>query len=614
MKPRKGAVKPRTLLVPMLMAVVIAGLGTVSGSAKGEVSALAKTSNKVKPTPASFTTTSSVADGSTLSGSLTWTATPKGASVQKVEFLIDGATRWTENWAPYQFNGDTGALDTTTLSDGTHTLAVVAYAVGGQTVVAKASVKVSNSVPPPPAFTTTSSVAGGSTLSGSLTWTATPKGASVQKVEFLIDGALRWTEYSAPYQFNGDTGALDTTTLSDGTHTLAVVAYAVNGRRTATVQSSVTVSNKSNLAYPSAPTDLHVTDSSQQTSLTAAWTAVTGAAGYRVGRNGVALADTARTTYTWTGLTCGTTYSLTVQPETSTSDTRGKVATGSATTASCAPSGGGGGGDGGGGGNPVAFKGDFEPGDISQWQSTSWGGAQCLNYGLPNDSNDTYGDLYVLGDIVAKGSYSGRVDLPAAGTSNACELLRGRTIAMDDEWYSMEVRFPSNWQEPSPAGWGMVLAQFNFEGIWGFPLGISAHSNYVGLTLNSGLCKSITSGDPTCQYSSGIQGNVPSQYIIPISDFSTGVWHQLLIHVKWTNGNDGIVEGFHRLRGQTTWTRTVSFIGYPTLQRTSTFTPVAADRTVDKIGAYRGAASFSLSIWQDNFCQATSMAAAESCF
>lgn len=257
----------------------------------------------------------------------------------------------------------------------------------------------------------------------------------------------------------------------------------------------------------------------------------------------------------------------------------------------------------------MAFTGNFETGDIKPWQSTFWGGAQCTNYGV-----HVNGNLYIETDSVAKGLFSARFDLPAANSYNSCELLRGRTIAMDDEWYSMEIRFPSDWAEPSSTGWGLEMAQLNFQSIWGTPVGVVAHSNYVDLILNAGLCYPPKSGNPSCQYSSGIGGNLPEQHIIPTSAFSPGTWHQLLIHVKWTNGNDGIIEGFHRLRGETTWTRTASLSGYPTLQRTSSYTPVASDRTVDKIGAYRGRASFPLSVWQDNFCQATTMAAAESCF
>ena len=494
--------------------------------------------------------------------------------------------------------------------------------------------------------------------------------------------------------------------------------------RTASCNPSVggsTRSSASSRAYPDAPSDLRLTGATQ-TSLTASWSGVLGASGYRVGRNGLALADTAQAGYTWTGLVCGTTYSLSVQPETSTKDTSGRVATITDTTSACGRSGNetssagqaspeqtppftlstsiangaivsrsvtwtansqgtsvarvefvvdgvlrwtehlapyqfngdpGGvldtttlrdgahvlsvvayatdgrtasvqvaitvanaalGTAGNGTTTSIAFEANFDSNDISRWQSTPLGGAQCLNYRVNSDSGITRGNFYASSDASAKGHSSGRFDLPAASVNNACELLRGRTVAMDDEWYAMEVKFPSGWSEPSPAEWGMSLAQFNFENIWGSPLSLTAHSNYVDVNLNSGMCTSFTARNPSCQYSSGIQGNVPRQHILPSSAFSVAAWHQFLIHVRWTNSNDGIVEGFHRTRGQTTWTETASLRGYPTLQRTSSFTPSANDRTVDKIGAYRGAASFPVSIWLDNFCQATSRSAAETCF
>ena len=604
--------RPRSLIVLVLTAISIVVLGIAPGAARAKNNlSVSSTVNGV-----------SLKKATSLSGSVVWSASPAGSAVSKVAFLIDDVPRWTESSAPYRFHGDpTGVLDTTTLSNGNHRFTAVAYSTTGQTALTRAWVKVLNRLQPTP-FTVTSSIGNGSTISGRLTWSAVPQGATVESIEFFVDGVSRWTEALAPYQFNGDpNGALDTTALDNGGHTLAVLARAVDGR-TATARLSVRVANRpassnGQQTYPDAPRDLHITDSSQQTSLTAAWTAVRGASGYRVGRDGMALTDTDRTTYTWPGLTCATAYTLSVQPEKSARETNGRVATVTATTAACpappaavppappppppppppVPP-------------PVAFRGDFETANIAPWQATTWGGAQCVNYGVPSG----VGTLHVVDDTVAKGSYSARFDLPAADTSNSCELLRGRTIAMDDEWYSMEIRLPSDWQEPSPTGWGLELAQFNFQSIWGTPVGVVAHSNYVDLILNAGLCSPAKSGNPSCQYSSGIGGNLPRQHVIPTSAFSTGSWHQLLIHVKWTNGNDGVVEGFHRLRGETTWTRTATLAGYPTLQRTTDYTPVASDQTVDKIGAYRGKASFPLSIWQDNFCQATSMAAAERCF
>jgi hypothetical protein len=623
-EPRFGG--PRHLIVLVVLALAIMVPGSLPGAA----------SARSGPFVSSTVGGVDLKKNPVLTGPVVWTASVSGSQVSKVEFLIDDKQLWTESSAPYRFHGDpTGVLDTTTLTNGNHRLAVVAYSTSGRTAVAKARVKISNRVQV--TFTVASNVANGATVDGAVIWTASPQGAPVEDVQFLVDGVSRWTEAVAPYRFKGDpNGVLDTTTLDDGVHALAVVARANDGR-IATDRISVKVAThvapgKNQQTYPDAPNDLRVTDSSQQTSLTAAWTAVRGAVSYRIGRNGVALVDTTRTIHTWTGLSCGASYMLSVQPERSTSDTKGSVATVAARTASCSstvsppppppatppppspapppptappspapppspetP--------------PVTFKGDFETGDIAPWQSTHWGGAQCKNYRVP-----AQGNLNLVKDVVAKGAFAARFDLPASGSSNSCELLRGRTIGLDDEWYSMEIRLPADWQEPSPAGWGMSLAQLNFQNIWGSPVSLIAHGDEVDLVLNAGLCTSLKSGNPGCQYTSGIGGNIPRQHIIPTSSFSTGAWHELLIHVKWTNSNDGILEGFHRLRGESAWTKTTALSGYPTLQRTADYTPTASDPTVDKIGAYRGLASFPVSIWQDNFCQGTVKAAVESCF
>ena len=68
---------------------------------------------------------------------------------------------------------------------------------------------------------TTSPVAGASVV-GSVKWAATTD-KTAREVRFLIDGQPRWTEYNAPYTFNGE-GYLDTTGLSTGAHKLTVRA------------------------------------------------------------------------------------------------------------------------------------------------------------------------------------------------------------------------------------------------------------------------------------------------------------------------------------------------------------------------------------------------------
>ena len=221
-------------------------------------SATVSVSNAAKPPPppTPFTTTSTIANGATLSGSLTWTASPSGATVSRVDFLIDGVVKWTEKLSPYYFNGDGSKLDTTTLVNGSHTLSVNAYSTDGHSATVSSSVTVSNSSapppPPPPPLTVTSNLANGATLSGPVTWTGSTSGSTVSKVDFMVDGAVKSTDLTAPYQYNGDGGALDTTTLANGSHTLAEKATATDGR-TATTSSTVTVSNSSSAPPPPPP-------------------------------------------------------------------------------------------------------------------------------------------------------------------------------------------------------------------------------------------------------------------------------------------------------------------------------------------------------------------------
>jgi Glycosyl hydrolases family 16/Bacterial Ig domain len=97
----------------------------------------------------------SIRDGTTLSGSITWTATPAPSRrVSSVHFFIDGVDKWTDQRRPYQFNGDpNGKLDTTTLSNGTHTFRVNASWSRGATAsnTVTGTVNTAASPPPPPA-------------------------------------------------------------------------------------------------------------------------------------------------------------------------------------------------------------------------------------------------------------------------------------------------------------------------------------------------------------------------------------------------------------------------------------------------------------------------------
>lgn len=253
----------------------------------------------------------------------------------------------------------------------------------------------------------------------------------------------------------------------------------------------------------------------------------------------------------------------------------------------------------------VVFSGDFETGKISQW------GGQCVNTGLPSSPSLVRGTVNLTVRVVGEGKYAARFNLPPAETNNACELLDKRPIGLGtDDYYGLMVFFPKSWREPSPAGWGLLIAQFSYQGIHGPPVGLEAHANSIKLVIQTGQCQLITSGGGGCAYSNGPGGNVKPLVAVP-APLVLHAWHELIVHVHHAIDSSGVIEVWHRLKGQVGWKKTVSLSGYPTVQWTpERLSILSYNATVDKIGAYRGHADFPLSIWQDGFVRTTSFAAA----
>jgi mannan endo-1,4-beta-mannosidase len=90
---------------------------------------------------------------------------------------------------------------------------------------------------------TTQTPTEGQQVSGSITWQVAVTGATPSRVDFAIDGTVRWTQTTSPYLYGGKTGSLDTAQLSNGSHTLSATAYGSKGLKPATTRVSVTVAN-----------------------------------------------------------------------------------------------------------------------------------------------------------------------------------------------------------------------------------------------------------------------------------------------------------------------------------------------------------------------------------
>ena len=90
---------------------------------------------------------------------------------------------------------------------------------------------------------TTVTPTNGATVSASITWQVNVTGGVPRRVDFAIDGTVKWSQTASPYLYGGATNGLDTTILTDGSHTLTATAYPNGKGGPAKSSNSVTVLN-----------------------------------------------------------------------------------------------------------------------------------------------------------------------------------------------------------------------------------------------------------------------------------------------------------------------------------------------------------------------------------
>ena len=91
-------------------------------------------------------------NGQTVAGQIGWEVSVSAGSPSRIDFIVDGSTKFADSSAPYS-----GTLDTTKLSNGNHTLSATAYGSRGVRTTTQVTVKVSNTTSsgPTPAPTPT---------------------------------------------------------------------------------------------------------------------------------------------------------------------------------------------------------------------------------------------------------------------------------------------------------------------------------------------------------------------------------------------------------------------------------------------------------------------------
>jgi hypothetical protein len=94
------------------------------------------------------------------------------------------------------------------------------------------------------------------------------------------------------------------------------------------------------------------------------------------------------------------------------------------------------------------------------------------------------------------------------------------------------------------------------------------------------------------------------------------------MHVYYTLDLNGVVEVWHRIKGQSAWTKTVSVSGaFPTLQtgptafgQTVTASNINGWRATDQFGLYRAPDADPATMWADDWCRGSSFDAVAACF
>ena len=195
------------------------------------------TVNVINDVTAPTVSITSPANGATVSGTITVTATAAdNVGVAGVQFLLDGVALGAEDTtAPYSV-----AWNTTTATAGTHVLSARARdAAGNIGVAANVTVTVNNADVTAPTVSITAP-ANGATVSGTINVTANAAdNVGVAGVQFLLDGvALGAEDTVAPYSV-----AWNTTTATNATHTLSARARDAAGNIGTAANITVTVSN-----------------------------------------------------------------------------------------------------------------------------------------------------------------------------------------------------------------------------------------------------------------------------------------------------------------------------------------------------------------------------------
>jgi Polysaccharide lyase len=197
----------------------------------------------------------------------------------------------------------------------------------------------------------------------------------------------------------------------------------------------------------------------------------------------------------------------------------------------------------------TTFVGDFEVGPPG-WQQFD---------GLQYEVDRPIGESFALVDgPVRQGQRAVRMTAyhgySRFGHNESTQLAWGGSEQEGQQyWYAWSTLFPRDWRKPQ--GWG-IFAEWHANLSTSPIIGFSARGEGADFTVLSGLINDRTN-------EAAVDRVVP---LLPT--LSKGRWNDFVMHVRWSQRNEGFVEVFHRVEGSPALRKLVSFRNIPTFQVT----------------------------------------------
>ncbi len=243
----------------------------------------------------------------------------------------------------------------------------------------------------------------------------------------------------------------------------------------------------------------------------------------------------------------------------------------------------------------LLFDGGFETGDASEWYAVSW------NQDRPLDEQ-----MQIVTDPVRQGQYAAKLTvhdgdqfMDTSGERVQFDRPGPDEHDGDEYWYAWSTFFPDDWQPPDD--WLLILDWHATYANVCQPLQLEVnHDNSITIQMLAG---DVTGYD--CYSGSGTALN---QSKIIVEQLTLGEWNDFVIHVKWTTGDDGLIEIWHKLESDDAFAKVLTWNQMPTLQYKGD--PANLNIPYLLLAHYRSAEDTHISVlYHDGFRMAESAAA-----